>query len=163
MIDWFNKFWELYSSAFPADERRSLDHQKEVFDNPLYFAEPIFNKNEWAGFITWWKFPKFIYVEYFAIDKKFRNKGLGQSFLKSFTEKHHSIVLEVEIPNDKLSKRRVNFYKRLGFKLMDNQYLQPAYDSSKQPVPLKIMIFPKNSNLDFQTIKNTLYERVYKK
>lgn len=161
MIDWFENFWQLYSSAFPPDERRLLEHQKKIFNNPGYYAEAIYSQNEWAGFITWWDLDSFTYIEHFAIDPQFRNMGLGRSFLKSFIEKHNTIVLEVEYPGDNLSKRRIKFYEQLGFKLLDNDYLQPPYDKTRQAVPLKIMILPYGS-IDFETIRNNLYKRVYK-
>ncbi len=163
MIEWFDNFWNLYTTTFPLEERRNIDNQKKLFENPQYNADPVYFNNEWAGFISWWNFKEFIYIEHFAIDSIFRNKGIGESLLKSFTKKYHTIVLEVEYPEDELSKRRVGFYERLGFRLLDNEYLQPAYDDTKQPVPLKIMIFPGNSNLEFETIRDTLYKKVYLK
>lgn len=164
MIDWFDKFWELYINAFPEDERRCKDAQTEVFNNPLYNAESIMHKDKWAGFLTWWDLSDMVYIEYFAVDSCFRNNGLGGKFLRSFLSKTSKcVVLEVEPPTDELTVKRVDFYKRLGFMLLEGDYEQPAYDASKQPVSLKLMVYKPAPNTDFQYIKDSLYETVYKR
>ena len=37
------------------------------------------------------------------------------------------VVLEVEMPTDEMSKRRIGFYERLGFELDNQVYHQPPY------------------------------------
>ncbi len=161
MEEWFDKFIDLYINSFPDDERRNIDIQSDLLKNPLYNIEPIYFNNEWAGFMCWWNFKDFAYIEHFATSPKYRNNGLGKSFLTQFVEKHPNTALEVEIPEDDLSKRRVEFYKRVGFKLLDDVYMQPAYDQNKQSIPLKLMVFLSNSKLDFETIRDTIYKNVF--
>jgi hypothetical protein len=50
------------------------------------------------------------------------------------------VALEVELPTDALTRRRVGFYERNGFVLHgDFEYLQPPYKPGDDELPLKLM------------------------
>ena len=50
------------------------------------------------------------------------------------------IILEVEVPLDEMSKRRIGFYERLGFILRnDIFYFQPPYEEGMNGLELKLM------------------------
>ena len=73
------------------------------------------------------------------------------------------IFLEVELPENDISVRRIEFYKRLGFYLNDFEYLQPPLQKQHDFLPLKVMSYPRSvDEMEFINYKNTVYEKVYK-
>jgi hypothetical protein len=72
------------------------------------------------------------------------------------------IVLEVELPEDASSFKRIKFYKRFDFSIYKEAYIQPPYDKGKQAVPMLIMIANESdTTLTFATIEKTLHQQVY--
>ena len=68
---------ELFESAFPEEERppfSSLEDRDERF----HFLVASLD-DEPLGILTYWVFEEFAYIEHFAIDKDFRNRGLGKA------------------------------------------------------------------------------------
>ncbi len=161
-----NKFYPFFetvwTSAFPEDERRSISGQRDVTDNhPLFFSNILINDSKPIGIFTYWTFPDFNYIEHFAITESERNKGWGKIFLGEIDWKK-AIVLEVEPPTNELNKRRIEFYRNLGFNLWDTHYTQPAYTQETVPIELKLMVQGKLSEeKDFERIKRILYQDVY--
>ena len=71
-----------------------------------------------VGFITYWDFDSFYYVEHFATNPALRNGGYGKRTLEYLCNYlKHPIVLEVERPVEEMAKRRISFYQRQGFTL----------------------------------------------
>lgn len=167
----------LYIEAFPFDERRSKESIKELLEEEYFEFIPIFMAEEFVGFATLWIFENFAYIEHFAIDTKKRNMGIGFDFIrilqgkemKNFnltftlpTKKITNIALEVEIPNNEIAKRRVHFYERLDFRILDNYYFQPPYSKDSKGLEMKVMLYSPNNEVEFNQIKSTLYKYVYK-
>ena len=72
------------------------------------------------------------------------------------------IVLEVELPETEMSKRRINFYKRIGYKLIQEEYYQPPYRKQDNKLPMFLMVYDQNQEItDFTPIKKKLYKYVY--
>ena len=74
------------------------------------------------------------------------------------------LLLEVELPEEELSRRRIGFYERCGFTLHPYEYLQPPYHAEGEPFPLRIMTSGTNSftQEDFQKCRDLIYRHVYK-
>ena len=73
------------------------------------------------------------------------------------------ICLEVELPEDELTRRRIGFYERNGFVFNEYPYIQPPISKGKSPVPLRIMTYGSAITQDtFEEMKRVLYQRVYK-
>ena len=72
------------------------------------------------------------------------------------------VVLEVEIPADEMSKRRIGFYERLGFKLDNHVYHQPPYREGGEWLEMRLMTYG-NVDLEysFEQVKNCLHRNVY--
>ena len=161
----FDRFFELMSEAFPSIERRSYENQKELLYEDLYNI--IINKDKdhnINGFIANWQFNDFNFIEHFAVDSKKRGHGLGTSMLKEYLNKcNKPIFLEVEFPENDISKRRIEFYKQFGFYLNEFDYVQPPMQKQHDFLPLKVMSYPKSVNeTEFMKFKNIVYDRVYK-
>ncbi len=160
----FQKMYELYRNAFPPVERRNLGGLEYILNYEKRFeADALMVDGVFAGFFTFWTFDRFIYVEHFAIDADMRGKNIGSQVINTFLSKAHlPIVLEVEMPEDAQSIRRICFYERLGFKVISHKYAQPYYDGSGKIIPMLVMSNDYHfADKHFSLIKNTLYKDVY--
>lgn len=158
------KVERTYISSFPESERRDFKSVKQLLqENPLFTMHILFKDNQYAGFITSWLFPDFIYVEHFAIDESARNGGIGGKAMQHFLETSaYPVVLEVELPEDEMSRRRIGFYERLGFRLDDHAYHQPPYGPDRPWIDLRLMTYGDiDLNQMFETVKDYLYRDVY--
>ncbi|MBQ8442924.1 MAG: GNAT family N-acetyltransferase [Bacteroides sp.] len=154
----------LLQTAFPLQERRDADKQREVTDtHPLFHCDLITDGNTPVGLLTYWKFETFVYIEHFAIDPRLRNGGYGSQALQLFLQQHTlPIVLEAEEPTDEITRRRIGFYQRQGFTLQEIPYLQPPYRPSEDWFPLKLMTFGSiELEKEFITVRNNIYREVY--
>jgi len=162
----FDSFFKLMSEAFPIVEQRSYEDAKNLLYEDLYNI--IVDKDEEdniIAFIASWEFDDFNFVEHFAVDSKMRGSGMGTSMLKDYLNRcNNFIFLEVELPQNDISIRRVKFYERLGFHLNNFEYFQPPMQKGHDFLPLKVMSYPRSVNeKEFINFKNVVYNRVYKK
>lgn len=161
----FDRVWEIMEASFPVDERRPLDDQRAVMDDPdytVYVSHDEHGKIE--GFISVWMLDDIAYVEHFAVAPECRGGGLGSRMLRKTAELTGGklLCLEVEPPKTDIARRRIAFYERNGFYLNDYDYEQPAYAPDRAAVPLCIMTC--HGGIDrttFEHLRDTLYRRVY--
>lgn len=154
----------LLQTAFPEGEYRELEKQRGNTDNnPLFHNHVIYDKEVPIGIITYWKFEDFCYIEHFAVSPDQRNGGYGKKVLEHLSEIiRQPIVLEVELPTTEMSKRRIGFYERLGYKLIQESYYQPPYRKQDEKLPMYLMINDPHHKLkDTDLIKKTIYKYVY--
>jgi len=139
----FAEFWKIYSDSFPIIERRTLAQQTALFNKSGYQLKDYTTDNHFIGFISYWKTKEFIFIEHLAISPEFRSKGLGNAVLKSFNKNTiKPIILEIELPSDTNTRRRLHFYESLGYKSNDHNHCQPPYHKGDEPIPMKILSFP---------------------
>lgn len=67
------------------------------------------------------------YIMYFAIDKKYRNKGYGSYILDDLVKKYDNVILSIEKTKNEISLRRKRFYLRNGF-----------YETNKYTIQAKV-------------------------
>lgn len=156
---------DLLHESFPDDERRDDEMQRYNTDhNPLFTSYLITDEDVKIGLITLWKLNGFCYVEHLATSPDVRNKGYGKSIIETLLNDFHPsiIVLEVELPENELSRRRIRFYERNGFSLCRKSYLQPPYRKSSMSIPMYIM-YSGTESIDnmFDEIKSEIYDKVY--
>lgn len=153
-----------YTDSFPEVERRDFSLVRKLLeDEPRFVMYALSVEDCYVGFITAWQFDRYTYVEHFAIDPAARNGGIGAKAMTLFFALCGTpVVLEVEMPVDELSKRRIGFYERLGFKLDHHVYLQPPYRTGGEWLELRLMAYG-DVGLDhaFEQVKNCLHEHVY--
>lgn len=151
---------QLLTSAFPSDEYRDLDElARFVMSNEDFNACIILQNQMPIGILNYWNGPSFCYIEHFAIDQKARNQGVGGCCLQRFLqESKHAVVLEAELPTDELSARRIGFYKRNGFDVRPEPYVQPSYKAGASTLPMHILA---SGSIDFNIVKDWLYKTVY--
>lgn len=161
----FDSFYKLMREAFPSEERRKYEDQKRLLEDELYNITSYKDDNEnITAFIASWEFDDFVFVEHLAVNSKMRSNGMGTSIIKNFLSEYNKpIFLEVEPPENDISIRRIEFYKRLGFHLNNYDYLQPPLQKQHDFLPLKIMSYPKRfDNKEFIDFRNVIYDKVYK-
>lgn len=155
----FSEIYRIMQASFSDDEYRPYDEQLALFEEPEYriYYMP-------AGFLAVWEFESFIYIEHFAVDPALRNSGTGSAMLQELVKQYQKpICLEVELPEDELTRRRIGFYERNGFVFNEYPYIQPPISKGKSPVPLRIMTYKSEiTREEFQKMKEILYRRVYK-
>lgn len=157
---------ELLEAAFPPIERRPTLLWKELMtEQPLFRAMAIVEEDRFCGLLTYWNFDTFLYVEHFAIAEHLRNGGYGKKALETFLREHRqdNVVLEVELPEDELACRRIGFYRRNGFHLIEERdYLQPPYTAGFEPMPLKLMTTQAGeTRANYDLIVNKIHHYVY--
>ena len=66
--------------------------------------------------------------------------------------------MEVEIPEEEMAKRRINFYQRQGFSLWEKPYQQPPYKAGDNYLPMLIMAYGDiECGKDFDLVKEHIY------
>ena len=117
--------------SFPPEEYRQLEQLREYTDRTGNFHNNIiFDDDLPVGFITYWDFDSFYYVEHFATNPALRNGGYGKRTLEYLCNYlKRPIVLEVERPIEEMAKRRISFYHvkalRCGKKTIANLLTSP--------------------------------------
>lgn len=159
-----DKVEKTYNDSFPEAERRAFSLVRElVKDESRFSVYALFKDKEYAGFITAWRFVGFSYVEHFAIEASARNGGTGGEAMRQFMALCDTpIVLEVEIPTEEMSMRRIGFYERLGYVLDDHVYFQPPYRPGEPLLEMRLMTYGElDLKQSFEEVKNNLYRYVY--
>lgn len=154
----------LLITAFPPEEYRALKELRQYTDcTEKFHNNLIFDEDTPIGFITYWDFGRFCYIEHFAIDPSQRNGGYGKRVLEQISNiLNLPIVLEVEMPIEEMAQRRINFYKRQGFNLWEKEYQQPPYKPGDPFLPMYLMVHGNlECNKDFEEIKSKLHKEVY--
>ena len=160
----FSKAYALLEVSFPPSERRSFLNQQLLFQKkPSY--EMMLNQDETSvnALLTLWHFPRFIFAEHLAVSPNLRGQGHGSELVKKYLlSQNLPAILEVELPENNLARRRIEFYKRLGFALNTYPYRQPPYEKGQAPLSLYLMSYPKElSKEEYEMVCENLYQTVY--
>lgn len=154
----------LLVKSFPKNEYRELSEQRANTDGKAHFHNNVvLNDGQPIGLLTYWDFGTFCYVEHFAIDPGKRNGGFGNSVLRQICgDLGKPVVLEVEMPEEEMSRRRIGFYQRNGFVLWENNYEQPPYRPGDDFLPMLLMVYgPLDSDGDYEQIRRCIYRNIY--
>lgn len=159
-----NRIEKTYNDSFPEVERRDFALVRDLLsDEPRFIIYALLKNDEYVGFITRWTFENFAYSEHFAIDAAARNGGIGAKAMEQFLAICGApIVIEVEAPEDEMSRRRIGFYERLGFVLDSHVYHQPPYRQGGDGLEMRLMSYGQiNLSDSFDKVKQIIYENVY--
>lgn len=140
-------FLNLYNESFPVEERR-------LYPDTRHFADFVNEKGGkfngfiaedenglFLGFLTYWKFRGFIYVEHFAVDPAHRGRKIGGNMLEYlFRTAGENVLIEVEKPETPGAARRIRFYERYGFRIRrEVDYMQPPYSPEQCGLEMYLM------------------------
>lgn len=164
----YNFVEQLFVDAFPPEERRKEEDQREtIVYNPFMHCLLVSDvEGTPLGFLTYWRFSDFTYIEHFAVSPGFRNQGIGGDVISAFLQmQRRPVVLEAETPSTSaMAFRRVGFYLRNDFHQLPDVYIQPPYPGrNTDGVPLVLMLFAEDGSKvpSFSQIQQTLYREVY--
>lgn len=133
-------FRRLYASSFPIFEQRTERQQATAFGCGQYRLAGYEEDGSLVGFISYWEFEGYIYVEHFAIDTGLRGRGYGSALLDGFVGATPKIVLlEIDPVTDSVSAARLRFYRRCGFRENPYPHRHPAYRDGYEPHPLRVL------------------------
>lgn len=129
----------LYEDTFPPEERRRPQDLVACLkmDN-MHFME-IKENDQSLGFIIYWEFEHFRFVEHFAVFPEYRSRDAGSRVLQQLMNTNRPLLLEVEQPADYTSHRRIAFYLRNGLHLLNVPYFQPPYHREQAPLSMRLM------------------------
>jgi len=161
--DYFESFWQLYNLSFPPEERRErADFLRIMRGNAAFMALAAVDDKNFKGFVTFWRFPAFCYIEHLAVQPAERGAGIGGDLLEMVKARTGlPVVLEVETPVDELTRRRIGFYQRHGLRLSDVAYRQPPYDAGKPWVPMRLMATAAMTDEQLRLAAQVLHREVY--
>ena len=127
----FSDIYDLLEVSFPHSEFREREAQAALFDKAPYRVYGLREGDKLLALCALWELPGWRYLEHLAVAPEARNGGLGGRFLDGLTE-DRPCVLEVELPETDLARRRIGFYKRNGAK-------EAGYDMTLFGVPYRVL------------------------
>lgn len=139
-------FDEIYThmlEAFPKNELKSYDTFKKLIADGQYDVL-IATQDNMVGYALVYKVEstKSLWVDFIAILPEYQSKGFGTTFIHQVADfykpNYQGIFLEVEIPDgiDQNKDRRIQYYTRLGAKILPCEYALPTYEG---PFPMHLM------------------------
>ena len=123
LLLWYEKFLK---EDFVSDEIKPIENILTLIKNSRYEVYGVFQDDEMIAYASFWKKENInlVLLDYLGVSKKYRNQGIGSKILVLIKEMLGNIpyVVEAEIPTgssleeDKIRKRRIEFYERNGCK-----------------------------------------------
>ena len=139
----WEKVWGLYESPFPDYERHSYSqHLLSMNENNFYCLGIFDDNNIFIGILFYWKSEEYEYIENLAICSNLRSRGFGKKILEKFI-KGKNVILLIDPIKDDVSKKRWNFYKRMGFKFNKCKFIHPAMSEGLKDHRLEVLSYPK--------------------
>ena len=108
----------IYKEAFPKNERKPFSIIKKLNRSGKGSLEVILLDGKMCGFFFTVFEGELALVDYFAISKDYRNRGIGKLAIEALSEKYFQKKMFLEIEDPSVSDeaaRRLCFYKRCGF------------------------------------------------
>lgn len=132
----------IYIEAFPPRERRNEEQLKRLINESsnMHF-NVVLLEGKTAGLFVYWDMSDFFFLEHLAISANMRNHKTGQHVLNWIAENLNELrLMEVEpITSDEFAPRRIAYYKRNSYKILDKSYQQPSYSDRNMHYPMWIM------------------------
>jgi len=153
---------KLYTGSFPFEERRAEDQLKEMIGHEKMSFIALQASDQLIGFMIWWNFSGFGYIEHFAVFPDLRGNQIGSAALQRIRDRSARTLLEAERPYDEMSERRIAFYLRNGFDVVDPHYLQPPYRNGGTPISMYLLSdLPDWSPNELQVAVELIHKEVY--
>ena len=163
--DRFDEVFSIMEHSFPPDEMRPYREQMDLLTNKWYkIIVALDESDRIIAFAATWQFEDVLFIEHLATRPDMRGQGIGAELLSYLTcDEKCTVLLEVEPPENDLTRRRIAFYERNGFVLNLYPYIQPSISKGRAAVPLMIMTHcHRLSEPRFKTVRDILYKEVYK-
>lgn len=122
----YPSFLKLYNEAFPADQRRLYKNEEHLHNfikekGGKFHAFSVKDGDLYLGFLSYWTFEGYVYVEHMAVIPEQRGRNIGHKMLNHlFKEVSPNVLLEAEKPDTEEASRRIKFYERNGFRVRED-------------------------------------------
>ena len=158
---------DIYRTSFPLHEQRRIQDFPLAFEDPGFYYEAFLDEaGRVAAILVTWRREEFVYLEYFAVSASLRGQGAGQRILEELRDTFpHKVILEIDPPEDEISRRRLGFYQRHGFVPNPQfDYIHPPYTAEGESYPLLLMTHGKTLDADvYQTFVQFHHEWVVRR
>ena len=138
----FQNVMDLYELSFPAVEKRDRKDNERLLGDERFRLLALLDDGAFVGMAGIWDAEGMLYVEHLCTSPELRGKGYGAAALELFKASGRTVVLEIEPPEDELTKRRQNFYLRNGFGFNPYVHHHPPYRAGDERHLLNVMSFP---------------------
>ena len=103
---------------FPDNERRSFQNMLDYHEKGLYEAWAKYEDGICLAYSCFLGNQDGLIMDYFAVNKAYRNRGIGSAFLKECLAQYPDTLILIESEKDDgldpLKKRRLDFYLKNG-------------------------------------------------
>lgn len=161
--DSFTDFYCLLEQDFCLLERKTADRELRALEDERFCPCWIEQDGRRIGYICYWRLDGYVYVEHFAMCRQVRGLHLGTAFLSELlAEMDLPVVLEVERPTDEVTRKRIGFYRYLGFALNTYDYYQPSYHPGQPLVPMYVCSYNEPlTEQQYEKVTKQIKEVVY--
>lgn len=123
----FDWLYDLYMQSFPVHEQRLRERQEGVLGHPEYHCDLLCQGETRVGLLMWWAGPGFLLCGAFRHRPQLRGQSWGSRALREFLAEGDPVVLEIDPPEDPVSRRRKGFYEGLGLVSNPWPHIHPPY------------------------------------
>ena len=149
----------LYRRSFPRAERKPFLTILKKYRSGMTDIWCILEEGRFLGFAATMNSPAMVMLDYLAVAKRHRGRGIGSIALKQLMQRYsdHAFLLEIESPfepghDQKLRCARKKFYVNCG--------MEPLHIMA-EVFGVKMELLEKNCRIDFEMYRN-FYRDFYK-
>ena len=102
----FRKVIDLYEQSFPAVEKRDRKDNEWLLGDERFRLLALLDDEIFVGMAGVWDAGGMLYIEHLCTSPELRGKGYGAAALELFKASGKTVVLEIEPPENDLTKRR---------------------------------------------------------
>lgn len=157
----WDRAWALYEAAFPRCERWAEEAYDRAFEDPAFEADAICCDGEPAGILFHWQAGAFRYVEHLAVRPELRGRNIGSRALELLC-RGRRVILEIDPPQDEVSRRRERFYLANGMcPSYAYEHVHPSFRPTTEPHRLFLLSHPRPlTEAEFRAFQRFNNERV---
>ncbi|WP_294593424.1 GNAT family N-acetyltransferase [uncultured Rikenella sp.] len=160
--------WAIYEQSFPLCEQRPLAEHLRALGDPAFHYHLLIERGRLVGLLSWWDWEtdegqRFRFGEHFAIAPEKRGGGYGSQALKLLQgDGSRLLLLEIDPPQDEVSRRRERFYLSNGMcPNYDYDHVHPSFRPTTEPHRLFLMSYPRPlTEAEFRAFQRFNNERV---
>jgi GNAT superfamily N-acetyltransferase len=169
----FSRSLDIYREGIPLGERQpdGIITRRVEKGTVGMFAGSLAGRVVLMGVLWPIEGTSFVLLDYLAVKKEMRGRGLGTMFLKNALELNNTpekhLLMEIEDPmvgDDREQRaRRISFYRRSGARTMSGvRYILPPLGSG--PTQMVLMVMPAVQSLPGSEVKlaiRSIYKGLY--
>lgn len=134
-------FAALYAKSFPIYEQRTEAQLRAAFESKEYHLLAFTEGGRAVGFVCFWAFDTYLYIEHLAVSRDLRGRGYGSQILKQVVRgaSGKRVLLEIDPVTDEVSAARLRFYEQSGFYAAPYAHRHPPYRAGYEAHELLVL------------------------